>query len=350
MNIGYSSDSSSAVVWTTLLDERSAWNSLSDSWSTVVDPESLSEFGREKSAEFRIISRSFDGWTLGLIATWKDRVLARINFTSTSNSVGVNLASASVDDLKLAMSRIKELMPTYEPVNTQISVCFWTLGPDGPEQHWRSLDAPAWDDIHVNYATSTQNQIEQLISHPLSPTEGKLILWHGVPGTGKTFAIRALAQEWKTQAEVHYILDPEQFFDAKAAYMIRVLLSPTPKWKLLVLEDSGEFLAKDAKAHQGQGMSRLLNVCDGMIGQGLKLLILITTNEDLGSFHQAVTRPGRCLAKTEFMSLDHGAVLNWAAKNNRYYDGEVPASLADLYVGSQQIKSTTSNRKVGFQR
>jgi hypothetical protein len=28
----------------------------------------------------------------------------------------------------------------------------------------------------------------------------------------------------------------------------------------------------------GQGLARLLNVCDGMVGQGLRILILLTTN------------------------------------------------------------------------
>ncbi len=47
-------------------------------------------------------------------------------------------------------------------------------------------------------------------------------------------------------------------------------------------------------------MSKLLNLADGLLGQGLRCLFLITTNEPLGVIHPAVVRPGRCLAKVEF--------------------------------------------------
>ena len=39
-------------------------------------------------------------------------------------------------------------------------------------------------------------------------------------------------------------------------------------WRLLVLEDTGELLTPDAKTVIGQGLSRFLNVVDGLIGQG----------------------------------------------------------------------------------
>jgi hypothetical protein len=36
-----------------------------------------------------------------------------------------------------------------------------------------------------------------------------------------------------------------------------------------------------------------------MVGQGLRLLVCLTTNEELWRLHPAVTRPGRCLAQIE---------------------------------------------------
>ncbi|MEY2449634.1 MAG: hypothetical protein QOH79_3110, partial [Acidimicrobiaceae bacterium] len=44
------------------------------------------------------------------------------------------------------------------------------------------------------------------------------------------------------------------------------------------------------------GLARLLNLSDGALGQGLRLMVSITTNESLAGVHPALRRPGRCLA------------------------------------------------------
>ena len=65
-------------------------------------------------------------------------------------------------------------------------------------------------------------------------------------------------------------------------------------WRLLVMEDTGELLSADARERTGQGLSRFLNVVDGLIGQGLRVIVLVTTNEEIKKVHPAVARPGRC--------------------------------------------------------
>ena len=61
----------------------------------------------------------------------------------------------------------------------------------------------------------------------------------------------------------------------------------------------------------GQALSRLLNLSDGLIGQGRDILVAITTNEDLSSLHPAVTRPGRCLAQIEVGRLPQAQAAAW---------------------------------------
>jgi len=48
---------------------------------------------------------------------------------------------------------------------------------------------------------------------------------------------------------------------------------------LVVAEDSDEYLRASAKGKAGSSMGRLLNVTDGILGQGLNTLVLLTTNE-----------------------------------------------------------------------
>src|SRR5262249_22165954 len=69
------------------------------------------------------------------------------------------------------------------------------------------------------------------------------------------------------------------------------------RWRLLLLEDCDELIRGEAKRSTGQSLSRLLNLTDGLLGQGRDVLVAITTNEDVARLHPAVVRPGRCLAR-----------------------------------------------------
>ena len=56
------------------------------------------------------------------------------------------------------------------------------------------------------------------------------------------------------------------------------LLAPrndSPQWRVLVIEDADELLREDAKSRVGQVLSRLLNLGDGILGQGLRVIVLM---------------------------------------------------------------------------
>src|SRR5215207_1268095 len=89
----------------------------------------------------------------------------------------------------------------------------------------------------------------------------------------------------------------------------------TRPWRLLILEDAGELLAADARAVAGQALSRLLNVTDGLLGAGLRALVLLTTNEPLRRMHPAVVRPGRTWAEVEFSALPADEANAWLEAN-----------------------------------
>jgi hypothetical protein len=194
---------------------------------------------------------------------------------------------------------------------------------------WRSIAVPSWGEIRDNYAENTKAELEHLMTGFQPAHGGQLVLWHGVAGTGKTFGLRALAWEWRDWCDFHYIVDPDTFFGQHADYLMSVLLQPeymhgmrvpsmhgmivstglgwsqatvesaegeddesgAKAWRVLVLEDTGELLTPDAKMVIGQGLSRFLNVVDGLIGQGLRVLVLVTTNEPIKTLHPAVARP-----------------------------------------------------------
>jgi Domain of unknown function (DUF5925)/ATPase family associated with various cellular activities (AAA) len=268
---------------------------------------------------------------------------------------------------------LRAVLPTPDPSSAhEVSVTFWTYGPHGPQPSWRSISVPEWDEIQANYSAETHAGLERLMSGFRPAHGGQLVLWHGEAGTGKTFALRALAWQWRHWCDLHYIVDPDSFFGEHADYLMSVLLQPqyaapmpmvhdhggwtsyghatqvlafddeVPQqrergWQLLILEDTGELLTADAKAVIGQGLSRFLNVVDGLIGQGLRVLVLVTTNEAIRTLHPAVARPGRCAANVEFSRLSIDEASEWFRRNEVEGDVTSPMTLAALYARAEGL-------------
>jgi hypothetical protein len=171
--------------------------------------------------------------------------------------------------------------------------------------HGADARGTVWSQTAGNYPGATGNTLAKHSDWRREPPQGgRLLLLHGPPGPGKTSAVRTLTGEWRSWAEFQFITDPEQFLH-NPSYLLETVGSsrrasqPADRWKVVVLEDAGEFLVPDAKQLNGKALSRLLNVCDGVLGQSMRALVLITTNEPLVILHPALSWPGRCLAEIE---------------------------------------------------
>ena len=347
--------------------ERPLPNVRLDHWPTRAD--SLGFLGEPI---LRVAGDSRDSGVFEL-----DGALLHLNLAN--GWVYVEAAADDQGKVDAAIARLRELLPAPDPSSAhEVTVTFWTYGAHGPQPSSRTIAVPEWEEIESNYTATTRAALGGMMQGFQPAHGGQLILWHGRAGTGKTFALRALAWEWRNWCELHYIVDPDSFFGQHADYLMSVLLqpaysdmaagfspfihggtvmsfaaepeAPTEKaWKLLVLEDTGELLAADARAAAGQGLARFLNVVDGLIGQGLRVLVLVTTNEEIRRLHPAVARPGRCAANVEFEPLSVDEAAEWlAARECSAEDVEAPSILASLYARLEGYSEGNVERSMGF--
>ncbi len=317
----------------------------------------------------------------------EDGVISVVGFFG--GGVFASVAANSAEALEERLARLREAFPTPDPVSThEVTVTFWTYSQQGPMPSWRSIAVPEWDEIAPNYTAATRAALDGLMQGFRPAHGGQLVLWHGEAGTGKTFALRALAWEWRHWCSLHYIVDPDTFFGQHADYLMNVLMQPGPEglqvvqshgwtpyggefsegmlvstdlegvveenggpaekgWRLLVLEDTGELLTPDAKTVIGQGLSRFLNVVDGLIGQGLRVLVLVTTNEEIRKLHPAVARPGRCAANIAFGPLSQQEATAWLAERGAGASVEESATIASLYALADD-SGAQPRQSVGF--
>ncbi len=268
--------------------------------------------------------------------------------------VAVEAAAETREAAGALAAALRAALASEPPAPERVSIAFWMRGDPGGEVRHREIDAETFEQIGGNYSAPVRAALERLIASR-APEHGRLILWRGEPGTGKSHALRALARAWAPWCSAHFIMDPEELLGRGGAYMLDVLTwegDDADRWRLLILEDAGELIAADARAITGHALSRLLNVTDGLLGQGTRTMLLITTNEPVGRLHPATRRAGRCLADIEFTPLTCAEANAWLAARGRERRVDRPTALAELFAEASEsrVEAPAASASFGFAR
>ncbi len=325
-----------------------------DSPADVIDVLSLGRFaaGVEPVARSLRLTRLRPDATLlppGTAASWSSRskwltaqlargpgwTLRSRHWDDDTGDITVTAVDAATAEAVLAAAADGAELP--EPDDGTVPVRFWHLE-NQPRATERAVAIAPWADIRRNYEAGAAVALERTMALRASDIDGRVLLLHGPPGTGKTTALRALAGAWRSWCRLEVVVDPERLLGS-ASYLTRFLLGGDEDdegWRLVVLEDCDELIRANAKEGTGQALSRLLNLTDGFLGQGLSVLLAITTNEPMHRLHPAVVRPGRCLAEIEIGPLPRREALRWLGRT----DGVGPdgATLAELYARRGELR------------
>lgn len=200
--------------------------------------------------------------------------------------------------------------------------------------------------LELNYGEKFVS-IHEKILDKLKNTSHGLFLLHGEPGTGKTTWIRKLISIISEDKTVIYV----------PSYMMNNVADPEFisfiggfKKVILLLEDAENVLATSIN-DRSQAVSNILNMTDGLLNDFMDIQIIATFNTDAKLIDPALKRAGRLQVNHKFSKLNKDDANRLSKELNLNVEFDKPASLAEIYEGSNQIiNDDLEERKIGFRQ
>jgi hypothetical protein len=312
------------------------------------------QFPGEGALVWQVFSRSADNiTTVRFYPDWA--VVVELEVSRTEVGVVALAAQPSIVQAVLGVfeGTFGGLQQAAAPERVRLKTCFYT--PHGLRSFVASILCPSWEEVRGNYVPAVREALEELCQTHPDPDRGRLLIFHGVPGTGKTYAIRALMRRWRRQEnqggfDFINIVDPDNFLENADYYYEIVQDHRFPC--LFILEDSAESLMWEHRAQHGSRIAKLLNLTDGLLAQGREDFFLVTFNEEVRELDAAVLRPGRCYAKIEFQPFSPEEAAEWLRTAG--YDGPPPSkacTLAELYalLLKRPVLQAVRKQSIGFE-
>jgi hypothetical protein len=199
--------------------------------------------------------------------------------------------------------------------------------------------------IELNYGKSFMSIYETIIKRLNKPNDKGIILFHGEPGTGKTSFIKYLTK-MVTHKEILFI----------PPSMVEILSDPSiipflmeHKNSILIIEDAERVISNRKGNVSAAGVSNLLNLTDGILGDCLNIQVIATFNMEKEDIDKALLRPGRLIAEHKFDKLNITDTNILLEQLNKGIVSDKEMTLADIYNIDVEIHRTNNKQSnIGF--
>ena len=204
---------------------------------------------------------------------------------------------------------------------------------------------PAVTKLEKNYNNDLIDRHTFIVKFLREKKKSGLHLFHGIPGTGKSTYIRNLIA--KISKDVIF-LSPSIAASLDSPNFMKLLLD-NPN-SILVIEDAEELIVS-REGSRNSNVAMLLNLTDGILGEGLGTQVIATFNTPLGNIDKALLRKGRLLSIYEFKALELSkarSLMQELGKDPNWLNQAT--TLADIYNYDENDVLTQMPKKntIGF--
>ncbi len=201
-------------------------------------------------------------------------------------------------------------------------------------------------DLVLNYGKEFKNVHDIMVKRLNKPNDKGIILLHGEPGTGKTSYIKYLTKLIK-EKDILFI-PPSMAEMLSEPNIIPFLMDH--RNTILIIEDAERVISDREGNGSAAGVSNLLNLTDGILGDCLNIQVIATFNMKRERIDQALLRKGRLIVEHKFEKLtleETNKLLKHLKKDYVSSEGMV---LADIYNVDVEVHKSSDKKtsKIGF--
>lgn len=234
----------------------------------------------------------------------------------------------------LGKSLIKKIESHYKPVEKKGHV--FSLVKNGSHLSLTSIGNAGVPFQKMNYSEKVVTVYEDIVNDLNSESpSGRIVIFEGEPGTGKTHLIKSLLLEVPNAMFV--LIPPDMVASLAGPEILPCLLQNKLSYAskgpiIIVLEDADQCLVTRS-GENINSIQALLNLSDGILGSVLDLRIVATTNANKLQMEEAILRPGRLSHRVEVDALsakEANALLKYLVPNYNQTTDEL-MTLAKTY-------------------